>query len=114
MTRVLVCGGRDFRAADHLFSTLDRLHLTHGFTALIEGGARGADRLARRWAKSAGVPVESYPADWDTYGRSAGSIRNRQMLVEGRPDLIVAFKGGSGTDNMVWQADRRWIEIIRA
>lgn len=28
-------------------------------------------------------------------------MRNRRMLDEGRPDLVVAFPGGPGTRNMV-------------
>lgn len=37
------------------------------------------------------VHHEHYPADWDTYGKSAGMRRNRQMLEGGQPDLVVAF-----------------------
>jgi len=42
-----------------------------------------------------------FPADWGKYSKSAGYIRNKQMLAEGKPDLVVAFPGGKGTANMV-------------
>ncbi len=51
-----------------------------------EGGARGADRLARVWAQLGGIEVETHPAQWERDGKAAGPIRNRAMLVNGRPD----------------------------
>lgn len=33
-------------------------------------------------------------------GGRAGSLRNQQMLDEGQPALVVAFPGGTGTENM--------------
>lgn len=102
--RVLVCGGRDYADRTGLFMELDRLHAAWCFEVVIEGEARGADTLAREWAESRGLPVEKYPADWARDGRAAGPIRNRRMLVEGKPDMVIAFPGGRGTDNMLAQA----------
>lgn len=102
--RVLVCGGRDYGDAAVLGRFLDALHHERAFSTLIEGGARGADRLARRWAQSRGVQVVTYPAQWDAFGKRAGFLRNRQMLEEGRPDMVVAFPGGRGTLSMVMLA----------
>jgi len=99
--RVLVCGGRDFDNPSWLTITLDELSRDAEWTTLIEGGARGADRQAREWAVASGVAVETYEADWHAHGPGAGPIRNRRMLDEGRPDLVVAFPGGPGTRNMV-------------
>lgn len=113
MTRVLVCGGRKFRDTALLIGTLDSYHHLYTFTLLIEGGALGADRLAREWAKLRGVPIKTYEADWDTYGDAAGRIRNRLMLVDGKPDLVIAFKGGPGTNNMCLQSMKRMVEVIR-
>ena len=70
-------------------------------TEIIEGGAKGADKLAREWAASRGIPVRTFKADWRRYGRGAGPQRNEQMLDEGKPDLVVAFPGGSGTASMM-------------
>ena len=52
-----------------------------------------------------------YPADWDTHGRGAGPIRNKQMLEEGKPDLVIAFPGGKGTANMIGQAKEAGIPV---
>ena len=111
--RVLVCGGRQFDDTAYLNSKLDELHLQHGFTVLIEGCARGADQLAGAWADAYGIAHLKFPADWDRLGRKAGPIRNKQMLDEGRPDLVVAFPGNSGTFNMCRQAEAAGVRVIK-
>ena len=99
--RVVVTGGRDFDGRGMVDSALGAVQRKHGITALIEGGARGADRLCAAWAEQNRVPVERYPANWGEHGKRAGPIRNQQMIDEGRPDVAVAFPGGRGTADMV-------------
>lgn len=113
--KVLVCGGRDFNDSLTLGSWLGGIHKNNGpITLLIEGGARGADFMAREFAKWAGIPSKTFPADWDTHGKAAGHIRNKQMLDEGKPDLVVAFEGGKGTANMVKQAQAAGVRVLMA
>ena len=113
--RVLVCGGRDFDDALTLGSWLGGIHKNNGpITLLIEGGARGADYMARKFAKWQGIPVKTFRADWGRYGKGAGHIRNKRMLDEGKPDLVVAFEGGRGTANMVEQAERAGVRVLKA
>jgi len=102
--RVLVCGGRDFRNVALLCYHLDGINWKLGISAVIHGSARGADSLADNWAKSRDIPRLRFPADWAANGRAGGPIRNRQMLVQGKPDLVVAFPGGDGTADMIRQA----------
>lgn len=97
--RILVCGGRDFTDFPLLQRTLARFKVPG--TVIITGMARGADLLAYHWAIESNLQTDCYPADWAKYSRSAGPIRNRQMLTEGKPDLVIAFPGGKGTANMV-------------
>lgn len=110
--RVLVCGGRGFNDEELLCKKLDEYDLARGFTGLIHGGASGADRMAGHWAVTAGVPVTSYPAEWGKHGYGAGPKRNKQMLVDGKPDLVIAFPGGRGTADMVRQAKAAGIEVV--
>jgi hypothetical protein len=110
--RVLVCGGRDFTDRALLQATLDRLHHARVFTVLIEGDARGADRMAGEWAEAQGIAHEVFKADWEGLGPKAGPMRNQQMLDEGRPDLVVAFPGKSGTGHMKRIAQAAGIEIV--
>lgn len=80
---------------------------------IISGEARGADTLAKQYAEECGWEYVGYPADWNTYGKRAGPIRNRQMLVEGQPDLVVAFlaRDSRGTQNMINQATKAGIPV---
>jgi hypothetical protein len=96
---------------------------------LIEGGAKGADAVAKWWAEqspmhdSVGVGKDSLtrfihvsvPAEWDKYGRSAGPIRNQKMLDMG-PDLVLAyaydFSQVKGTAHMMRIAEAARIPVV--
>lgn len=109
MKRILVCGGRAYPNRRKVFEVLDSLA---PMACIIQGGARGADALAAEWANKNGVPNIPFQADWDTYGRGAGMIRNRVMLREGKPDLVVAFPGGNGTADMTRIAQKAGIQVM--
>jgi len=109
--RVLICGGRDFKDFDMLRRELDGLHAERTFTEVIEGGAGGADTMGHDWAKLNDVPTICYLADWETYGRAAGPLRNQRMLDEGKPDLVITFPGGRGTADLVRRAKAVGIPI---
>ncbi len=106
-------GGRHFNDEAAVLDALDRLHAGCPITLIIQGGAPGADRLARKWAMVRGVDIRTFSADWDKLGAAAGPVRNQKMLVEGRPDLVVAFPGGKGTADMVRRSERAGISAFR-
>lgn len=122
--RLLVCRGRDYSSSE-VFNRLEReakveiaahLRLSEGrfhIEALIHGGARGADEGAARWGESEGLKVIAFPADWKAHGKSAGPIRNRRMITEGKPDVVIAFPGGRGTADMIRAAEEHGIPVIR-
>ena len=110
--RLLACGSRIWTDRARLRQVLDQVVADHGdgqVVTVIEGDARGADRLAGQLARRRGWRLERYPADWTRDGRAAGFRRNARMLREGRPDLVVAFTVGPladsrGTADMVGRA----------
>ncbi len=106
---VLVCGGRNFSDARLVDDTLSQLIIGE----IIQGGANGADRLAKEYAIRNHIQCREFPADWKNDGRAAGPIRNSRMLAEGKPDLVVAFKGGRGTADMVSKAERAGVTVIQ-
>jgi len=111
--KVLVCGGRNYADRHMLFTVLDTLHTKLHFDVLVCGGAPGADRLAEQWAAQRLVECRVYKANWAKYGKAAGPIRNRLMLSDERPSLVVAFPGGPGTDGMVAMAvDADGVDVI--
>jgi len=111
--RVLVCGGRKWSNQWATYDFLDWLHRGLGITLVINGKARGADTLGRQWAIDRGIEKLDFPADWDRYKKAAGPIRNQLMLKEGKPELIIAFPGETGTANMVSLALKAQVPVIR-
>lgn len=81
------------------------------YMEVISGMAMGADTLAVEWAKHFGLKLHEFPADWDRYKKGAGSIRNQQMIDEGKPKLVVAFPGSTGTRDMVTRAKFEGIPV---
>lgn len=128
--RVLVCGGRDYGEMPHacpmeqltvyrarssrerflLRETLDHLLQERQISAVISGGAKGADRHANEWACGKGVTSIQFKADWQL-GAKAGPLRNQRMIDEGKPDLVIAFPGGKGTADMVRRAKAAGITV---
>ena len=104
----MVCGGRDYRDMERVTDTLDFLEPT----TVITGNAGGADNMAECWADVRGTPTHLFPAQWNLYGRAAGPIRNQQMLDEGKPDMVVAFPGGTGTADMVRRAKKAGVKVL--
>ncbi len=110
--KLLVCGGRFYGDAARVEAVLSAFHAERLIDLVIEGGAHGADRLARVWAQRKGIHVATVEALWQVYGRQrAGPIRNAAMLIL-QPDVVLAFPGNNGTADMKNQARRRGIEVI--
>lgn len=82
---LLVAGSRTFHDAMTMENVLNNLLSVKAQThdiIIVEGAARGADSLAREYAKHHGYQVKEFPAQWVVNGqrdRAAGFKRNRQM-----------------------------------
>ena len=77
---LLIAGSRDFQDYDTLREQCDLLlsNQRHRTIHIVEGEARGADTLAKRYALERGFVLHPFPADW-SQGKSAGYRRNEQM-----------------------------------
>lgn len=119
--RVLVCGSRTLTDPWPLYALLNGLKRLNGpaYMWIISGGARGADAFAYKWA-STNLPdghMQVFAADWDAHGRAAGPIRNRRMLEDGKPDLVIAAVDkplalSKGTADMVLRAREAGIQTL--
>lgn len=113
--RLLVCGSRDFDDEAYLSHVLDLILVQKPGLVIVEGCARGADRMAERYGQRNDLYIEHYPADWNTHGRKAGFLRNTQM-ADTRPDAVIAFyrnpsQPSVGTQMMVRIARERGIPV---
>lgn len=113
--RILVCGGQDWENRVLTFGVLDGYKHFYGEKGIpiviVQGGARGADFLAKEWAIKNDVPQEEYLAEWSKYGRRAGPMRNSKMLAT-EPDLVIAFPGGRGTADTMGKARKMNIPVV--
>lgn len=107
--KVIIAGGRDFNDYKHLSEVLD--HLKKPFDVVC-GEAKGADSLGKRYAKEHELTVHSFPADWDTHGKSAGYKRNEQMADFA--DACIAFWDGQsrGTKHTIDIATRKGLKCL--
>lgn len=115
MTRILVCGGRNYHNLETVFMFLDGLannQIPEPISCIITGMAQGADSIALTYAYKRNIHAEKFPAFWKRDGRKAGPIRNQQMIDEGKPDYVVAFPGGIGTLDMITRAKIHNIKVI--
>lgn len=79
MFYLLIVGSRTFDDYEKLNKTCMRLLVNHSEVTVVSGGARGADKLAERFASEHGYTLNVFPASWNTYGKRAGYIRNEVM-----------------------------------
>jgi len=95
---LLVCGGRFFNDYEALCAAMRLLPFSPEI--IIEGGAKGADSLARGWATENGVHYAEVPALWTNFNKAAGGLRNSAMLLL-KPNYCLAMPGNSGTRDMI-------------
>lgn len=112
--RVIIAGSRD--CPEHCDKLLGRIsdilsNLTPENTEIVSGTARGADRLGENFAKINSYDLKLFPANWNSLGKKAGMIRNKQM-AEYSSHLIALWDGKSkGTAHMINLAKEEGLEI---
>lgn len=115
--RVIIAGGRDFNDFKLLESNLHKIFkqladeklisgwINEADIEIICGKARGADTLGEKFAKTYNIPIKYFPADWDTYGKSAGYRRNADMAKYAKEcnGVLIAFWDGKskGTKHII-------------
>lgn len=109
--RIGVTGGRDNYDYIHIHRVLKEV-LKPGDT-LVHGGARGVDSVAAQTATYLGNAIETHQANWGKHGKSAGGIRNQEMVDTGL-DIVVQFRGGAVTSDMVKRCKVAGIMVIHA
>lgn len=95
---VCIAGSRNVSDEAFVLETCKDILREAGDTAvLINGGARGVDKIAQKAAISMGIPVLLYLPDWSTHGKGAGPIRNKQMVADANEVHIIWDLNSRGT-----------------
>lgn len=114
--KILVTGDREYHNRAKVKEVLDRYFNGFQVGCIIQGGARGADTLAKEYAKEHGICCVQVDANWDYYHKPAGPIRNGWMLKFCEPDIVIAFHthlvDSRGTKNMIEISRRVGLEVV--
>jgi hypothetical protein len=93
--KIGIIGSRNFNDNELLEEVmLDYLNREDEFNCelVVSGGAIGADRLGEQWAKNNNIPTLIFKPEWEKYGKSAGFIRNEDIVKNS--DFVVVFWDG--------------------
>jgi hypothetical protein len=91
MFRLLITGSRSWNDIDAIKREFDVVAQHEGANVtLVSGTAGGADSMCEYVASLLGWVIERHPADWNTHGKKAGFVRNREMVELGA-DFCLAF-----------------------
>lgn len=118
LTRIIVCGGRNADIDPDIVDSCisDVISDIDGDIEFVSGAARGGDALGETFARIHGFDVVQFKPDWTQYGRSAGPIRNHQMIDyinECDNPIVIAFWDGKsrGTRDTIKTAQRLQIPV---
>lgn len=100
--KIIIAGSRTLQIFEEGIYSLLCAHKIHRnqYTEVVSGGAGGIDKCGEFFATYYNVDLKRFPADWDTHGKAAGVIRNKQM-AEYADALLLIWDGKSrGSANM--------------
>lgn len=117
MKYILVAGKRDFNDYERFCREMDQIIKGIGDdVVIVEGSASGTDYMAGKYATEHKIPLKFFIADWNRFGRSAGPIRNEEMVsfLDGKDAMAVFFWDGKsrGTADCLRRAGKHNIPTV--
>ena len=109
--KTIIAGGRDLTDYRLVEAAIALCGFDWLITEVVSGVARGIDTLGERWAEDHRIPVKRFPADWDTYGKRAGMLRNEHMAQYANALVAIPDKVSRGTRNMISLAEKHNLRI---
>jgi predicted Rossmann fold nucleotide-binding protein DprA/Smf involved in DNA uptake len=100
--KLIIAGSRDlFITSEQLKDIVEKYINFSDITTIVSGNCSGIDKIGILLAKTNDLEVLLFPADWNTYGRSAGPVRNKKMAEISDCAIIIVNKENSkGSLNM--------------
>lgn len=90
--KLAIIGSRNFSDKSAATDAFRMIHAATPVSLIISGGARGADRIGAQIAADFGIELKEYIPDWDKHGKSAGFIRNADII--GNCEAVLCFWDG--------------------
>ena len=107
--KTIIAGSRSLNKIEHV---IEAVRLSNfNITEVISGEAVGIDSQGKNWAFIHDIPVKSFPAEWDVYGKRAGYIRNDEMAKYGEALILVWDGISKGSKHMLDLAKKYNLEI---
>lgn len=114
----IVTGSRDWNDLDSVWSALENAFSQVGndLMYVVHGDCpRGADAMAQAWVDHKDEPdiiAVRYPAQWETFGRRAGHVRNQLMVDQGADEVLAFIRNNSpGASGLVRMARKAGIPV---
>lgn len=112
---VVVSGGRDYK---DIATVEDTLFWLNPDLVYVGDCPTGLDKFVRNWCDENEVSKKLFRAEWNTHGKAAGPIRNREMIGAASRDIehiciFVAFPGGKGTKDCTIAAETSGFVVLQ-
>lgn len=108
-TRCIIAGSRhidNYKLVKH-FIIQSKIKIDE----IVCGEARGVDSCGKRYGIENNIPVTSFPAQWDKYGKSAGYRRNEEMAKYASHLILIWDSVSKGSGHMLDIARKYKLEI---
>ncbi len=97
--KIGIVGGRDFNNYNLLKKIINEFIATeNSVSAIVSGGAKGANTLAEEFAKEIDVEMIVFRPDFQKDGRLAALARNTKIIE--KSDVVFAFWDGKSRGTM--------------
>ncbi|MDI1328652.1 SLOG family protein [Pseudomonas sp.] len=110
--RLLICAGRYYADSRLCRRVLDAFQRLHPVRVLIHGGNQYLGGDIEEWAREHGADIVRYPPNWQRHGKLAERMRNHFMLLDSRPDVVIALPGGEDTEELVARARTAGLQTL--
>ena len=102
--KLIIAGSRTLEVSPYFIRDVI-VNLTHvtdmrELYEIISGKAKGIDSCGEQFSETTQLPLKEFPADWDTHGKAAGHIRNKQMADYADALLLIWDGESRGSKNM--------------
>jgi hypothetical protein len=108
--KTIIAGSREGLSFSVFKAMLDMV--PWDITEVVSGTARGVDQLGEMWAREQDMPLTLMQAQWDTYGKAAGILRNRAMAKYADALVAICINNSKGTSNMIEEARKNGLKIL--
>jgi len=99
----IIAGSRNITNYTTVYEAIKESGWMHDIEKVVSGRAKGVDSLGEQWAREhiGENNIMMFPADWKTYGKSAGYVRNQEMALAADSLIAVWNMKSKGTMHMI-------------